>query len=330
MSKVSICIPVYNGSAYLDTCIESAVKQTYSDFEIIIVDDQSTDNSIEVIKKWQEKYNNIFLYINEINQGLTGNWNACMDYASGEWIKFLFQDDYLKEDCLEKMMKHSQQAPIISCDRTFIFENSVDDVTKAQYVKLSSPTIEFHLQGPEFISAATISRKVIQRNSSNFIGEPTSVLFRKDQVNTIGKFNHDYKQICDLEYWIRISSQSGLFHIPENLAFFRVHGASTSNENKKTRTELGDGSLFMYDLIYSKRYDSFRIHLQTWNELKLKIIMSLRLFELKTLGRKNVLIQSMISHIYTIRPDLKDKLLPDALSFVLYQFILLKRMLFNR
>ena len=102
MSKVSICIPVYNGSAYLDTCIESAIKQTYSDFEIIIVDDQSTDNSLSVIKKWQEKYDKIRLYINEKNQGLTGNWNTCMNHASGEWIKFLFQDDYLKEDCLEK------------------------------------------------------------------------------------------------------------------------------------------------------------------------------------------------------------------------------------
>ena len=249
MSKVSICIPVYNGSAYLDTCIESAIKQTYSDFEIIIVDDQSTDNSLSVIKKWQEKYDKIRLYINEKNQGLTGNWNTCMNHASGEWIKFLFQDDYLKEDCLEKMMQHSEQAPIISCDRTFIFEKEVEELTKEQYNKLSSPTTEFHLDLPKFISAEEICRKVIQRNSSNFIGEPPSVLFRKDLVNSIGKFDNDYKQICDLEYWIRISSQTGLFHIPETLAFFRVHGASTSNENKKTRTELGDGTLFMYDLI---------------------------------------------------------------------------------
>ncbi len=330
MSKVSICIPVYNGSAYLDTCIESAIKQTYSDFEIIIVDDQSTDNSLSVIKKWQEKYDKIRLYINEKNQGLTGNWNTCMNHASGEWIKFLFQDDYLKEDCLEKMMQHSEQAPIISCDRTFIFEKEVEELTKEQYNKLSSPTTEFHLDLPKFISAEEICRKVIQRNSSNFIGEPPSVLFRKDLVNSIGKFDNDYKQICDLEYWIRISSQTGLFHIPETLAFFRVHGASTSNENKKTRTELGDGTLFMYDLIYNDRYHSFRTHLQTWNELKLKVIMSIRLFELKTLGRDNASIQSLIKNIHSIRPNLNNKLLPDALSFVIFQFIHLKRMLLNR
>ncbi|MEP7263544.1 MAG: glycosyltransferase family 2 protein [Bacteroidota bacterium] len=331
--SVSICIPVYNGGEYLDECIQSAVRQVYSAFEIVIVDDQSKDNSVEIINKWIAKDQRIRLFVNEKNLGLTGNWNACLQHAKGEWIKFLFQDDILAPDCLQKMLMYADKAKFISAERNFIFEEGVDEITRHQYsTQLTSPADEFSLKQPSLISAEALCRKVIQRNSSNFIGEPTAVMFRRDLIEECGMFSVDYDQICDLEYWIRIGSIHGLFHIPEGLAFFRVHPQSTSSENKKVRMELADGAVFIYDLLYHEYYSSFRKYLNSFNHWKLKVIMSVRVFEMKDLAKKqmNEKMKRRAEKIFQLRPLITTHLLPSAVTAIIYFFIRIKRNLRNR
>jgi glycosyltransferase involved in cell wall biosynthesis len=325
---VSICIPVYNGSRYLDECIHSALNQSYADFEVLIVDDQSTDNSISIISKWILKDKRIRLIVNEKNLGLTGNWNTCIQHAKGEWIKFLFQDDILAPDCIKKMMMHSSKAKFISAERTFIFEEGVDEMTRHQYSNhLTSPADEFKLRVPTFIPAAHLCRKVIQLNSSNFIGEPTAVLFRKDVVKECGVFSTDYDQICDLEYWIRIGSRYGLLHIPEHLASFRVHQLSTSTENKKVRMELADGAVFIYDLLNAVTYAGFRKYLSNFNSWKLRLIMSVRIYEMQDIAKKeqNEKMKQRAEKIFTLRRGIAAHLFPSGFTALVYALIKLKR-----
>jgi glycosyltransferase involved in cell wall biosynthesis len=71
---ISVCIPVYNGAAYLEDCLQSVIAQTYSNIEILLVDDGSTDDSISIIEKFSQKDSRIRLVRNQKNLGLTGNW----------------------------------------------------------------------------------------------------------------------------------------------------------------------------------------------------------------------------------------------------------------
>ena len=101
---ISICIPVYNGKQYIDKCIDSCLAQTYQNFELIICDDCSTDGTVDYIKSKFNGNEKIKLFQNSKNLGLVGNWNETLSHANGEYIKWLFQDDWIEQNALEEFV----------------------------------------------------------------------------------------------------------------------------------------------------------------------------------------------------------------------------------
>lgn len=106
-SKVSIVIPVYNVELYLREALDSVINQTLKEIEIIVVNDGSTDNSLEIIKEYEKKDNRIKI-INQENQGLSGARNSGLKIAKGEYIYFMDSDDYIDLDTLELCYKKSK------------------------------------------------------------------------------------------------------------------------------------------------------------------------------------------------------------------------------
>ena len=103
--KLSIIVPVYNVEKYLERCLETLVNQTIKEYEIIIVVDGSTDNSIEIVKKYKEKYSNLIKYVETENRGLSAARNHGIDLAKGEYIGFVDSDDYISTNMYEKLYK---------------------------------------------------------------------------------------------------------------------------------------------------------------------------------------------------------------------------------
>ena len=94
--KISVIIPCYNVENYVEKCIVSVINQTYENIEIIVVDDKSTDNTYETLKKLSEKYNGKFkLYQNSENRGLAYTRNFGVSVATSEYIGFIDSDDYI-------------------------------------------------------------------------------------------------------------------------------------------------------------------------------------------------------------------------------------------
>ena len=122
MPKVSIIVPVYNVEKYIEKCLNSLVKQTMEDIEIIIVNDGSKDNSINVINKFIKQYPEKIQYLEKKNGGLSDARNYGLPYAKGEYIAFLDSDDYVEEDMYEKMYKlaKKENSDMVECD--FIWE----------------------------------------------------------------------------------------------------------------------------------------------------------------------------------------------------------------
>ena len=122
MPKVSIIVPVYNVEKYIEKCLNSLVKQTMEDIEIIIVNDGSKDNSINVINKFIKRYPEKIQYLEKENGGLSDARNYGLPYAKGEYIAFLDSDDYVEEDMYEKMYKlaKKENSDMVECD--FIWE----------------------------------------------------------------------------------------------------------------------------------------------------------------------------------------------------------------
>lgn len=116
-NKVSILIPVFNRELLLDECIRSAINQTYGNFEVIVVDNASTDNTWTVCEYWAAKDKRVRIFRNEENLGPVRNWLRCIEEAKGEYCKILFSDDKLMPNCIEVMvntLKASKAEVVIS------------------------------------------------------------------------------------------------------------------------------------------------------------------------------------------------------------------------
>jgi glycosyltransferase involved in cell wall biosynthesis len=282
---VSICIPTYNGERYITQCIESAIGQTYANTEILVVDDGSTDGTCKIIESFAAINTKIKLVRNEKNLGLVGNWNRCIELAKGEWIKFLFQDDYFDNDCVEAMINClSAEDKIVTSDRRLVFGPDVDEATKTYSLNetLTFARLGIHARNPVFISPKKISSLTAGNISMNFIGEPTVVMFKKSVVKEIGFFNSDLIQICDLEYFLRVACTYGLKYIPRELTYFRVHkgSASSSNISERSFSMTYIDPIVMADLLlHSGYYKKFRGFVSTMEKFKLKLFYDFRVNE---------------------------------------------------
>ena len=124
---VSIIIPVYNCEKYITICLDSLINQTYSNIEIILVNDGSNDRSEDVIREFAKNDNRIKLY-NQINQGVSVARNTGLDKATGEYIMFVDADDYIELDMVDELIKPIQnEHTIVFCDNTEIWSKNIDE-----------------------------------------------------------------------------------------------------------------------------------------------------------------------------------------------------------
>lgn len=265
MNNVTVCIPTYNGERFLSACIESILSQTYKDYDILIVDDCSSDATISIAEEYSRKTNNIKILKNESNLGLVGNWNRCIDLAQGEWIKFVFHDDVIEPDCLEKMLAVADEGhPFIACRRDFIFDDVSEDVVQDYQKFLCDVSMDSVFGGKTDISGDDIVAAQIARGVNtpmNYFGEPTAMLLHRSVFTRFGKFNPALIQKCDLEYWLRVGINTGVRYIPETLAHFRVHGGATTAKNKEKkefRAREFDHLILMYEHVYNPFFEKLR------------------------------------------------------------------------
>jgi len=122
MTKLSIIVPVYNVEQYLEKCLNSLVKQTLKDIEIIVVNDGTKDNSQKIIDQFVKKYKNVKSFIKE-NGGLSSARNYGLTQAKGEYIAFVDSDDYVAEDMYETMYKKAkeQEFDVVVCNLRYVF-----------------------------------------------------------------------------------------------------------------------------------------------------------------------------------------------------------------
>jgi glycosyltransferase involved in cell wall biosynthesis len=257
---VSVCIPTYNGSQFLRECIESILAQTFSNFELLVVDDRSSDNTFEIVEEYAARDSRIEVMRNPQNLGLVGNWNRCLELTKGEWIKFVFQDDLLAPDCLEKMLTATTFGkPIIYCRREFIFESQTTEATRQEYRNHLSIQNPF---GDKIeISARQYAELALKNIGVNFVGEPTSVMLHRSVFHQFGSFNPHLIMICDFEFYTRIAIHTGIVQVPEVLVSFRVHGtaaSAVSKDNRRYRGWILDGLILMHDFTFHVAYTPIR------------------------------------------------------------------------
>lgn len=127
--KLSIIVPVYNmaGEGKLNFCMDSLLNQTITDYEIIAVDDASTDNSLEILQRYEEKYpDKMHVIAHEVNKRQGGAKNTGLRAAKGEWIGFIDSDDWVSPEYYEKLLKKAEEtgADMVGCDYNLVHEHT--------------------------------------------------------------------------------------------------------------------------------------------------------------------------------------------------------------
>lgn len=230
--EVSVCIPTYNGGQYLRECLDSVITQTYHNIEILIMDDGSSDDTLEICNHYAAEDERIKIIKNDKNLGLVQNWNKCIEYASNDWIKFVFQDDILHSYCIERMIHLcvTENCPIGVCNRLFIFEADADPSIRSYFEKKLKKLSDFE-NDSICISAEQAQEYVSSTLLENIFGEPTTYLFNREMVD-LKSFDKKIDQLCDYEFVAINAMDKGLCYNSEPLAFFRIHTNAQSTVNR--------------------------------------------------------------------------------------------------
>ena len=135
---VSIIVPIFNTCKYLNRCVDSLIKQNYSDIECILVDDGSIDGSSELSDEYASQDSRIKV-IHQTNKGLSAARNAGLEVATGDYVAFVDSDDFVSEDYIEKLVKRAdrENADIVICNYKFVDDNG-SDIKNDNYTEFAS------------------------------------------------------------------------------------------------------------------------------------------------------------------------------------------------
>jgi glycosyltransferase involved in cell wall biosynthesis len=215
---VSVCIPCYNGEPYISETVQSVIRQTFTNYELIIADDASTDNSVSVIEKFADP--RIKLIRNEQNLGMGGNWNKVVSHSRGKYVKLLCGDDVLYSECLQRQVAVLENpsnagAVLAICNREVI--NSQGKIVLRRKMPFGLEMVK----GPQLIRTSI-------RCGSNIIGEPVAGLFRRSVLDQGVRYHFDNPYCIDLAFWADVLRHGDAYFDRSFLAAFRISDSAVS------------------------------------------------------------------------------------------------------
>jgi glycosyltransferase involved in cell wall biosynthesis len=209
MPKISIVLPVYNGQQYLKTSIESVLGQTYKDFELIIVDDCSTDSTKEIAQYYTSLDARVSYYRNNVNSKLPISLNEGFSKTKGEFLTWTSCDNMYLLHAFEKMVSVLQ------------------DNTDIGLVYASMQVIDESNEEKDLIKSGPSGDLIFR----NVVG--ACFLYRRSVAERVGSYNPSLFLCEDYEYWLRIARFSKIYPLEDCLYQYRRHSNSLSHKNEK-------------------------------------------------------------------------------------------------
>ena len=309
---ISIVIPIYNAEKYLEECLTSIKNQTYKNFEVILVNDGSIDNSESICKAFVES-DTRFRYYLKANGGASSARNLGLDNVKGDFITFIDSDDWIDENHLELLInsiKKTNSDIVVSCYKEF--DNNIDTYYTIVYTKQEKNLLNFEkMNRDDFL---TIFPKLMSINVC--FNNAVAKLFRKELVNNL-RFDTSIKYGEDLDFYFSLYlNVESVSYVDELTYVYRIHGDSTtSNFNQ----EYAEQELSIFKKMFKKIQEIGLPTIHYFNKfqkllkyrvdyIKNKVLLNEHLDFLKniegTVTYPNTLI-SVVIPIYNVSPYLR-------------------------
>lgn len=235
---VSVIVPNYNHAQYLDIRLKSILAQTYTDFEIIILDDNSIDNSKEIIKRYEKNVHVSHIICNKTNSGSPFiQWNRGFQYAKGDLIWIAESDDCCEPTFLENVVAEFERNSNLS----FAFSRSIKIDENGNKGNILQPmfTSDIRTDGKEFNKKYLIW--------GNKVWNASSVVFRKSNALTVNKLYMDFKGAGDWLFWIEMAEKGDVAVVSEPLNYYRIYSYNTTNQMRLSGEEdVEDRKIYNY------------------------------------------------------------------------------------
>ena len=226
-------MPAYNAGPWIGEAIESALGQTWEDFELVISDDRSTDDTVAVARSYSDP--RVRVDVSDRHLGGARNHNRTIRLSTGTYVKFLHADDVLAPDCVETMVaraREDEQIGLVFSSREIRVEQEVGEEGRAwseQYARLHE-----RFDGLEATNDGhVLFRQLVEAGvEDNWIGEPTAVLVTRSALDDGRLFSPRLHQSADLLLWMQIMLRRRVGFVPRPLCVYRYHGRSTTVTNR--------------------------------------------------------------------------------------------------
>ena len=216
--KVSVCIPTYNGSAFLAEAMKSVLEQSFHDFELLIVDDGSTDTTLDIARSFSDS--RIMIHRNEKQLGIPGNWNRCLELARGDYICIFHQDDVMLPTNLEHKLG------VLQSDAAVRFVHSAIELLTSED-NVPPPTNWVEPATEDFVSeGTTYFRRLLLYG--NRICAP-SVMTRRALLLELGGFDEELGFAPDYEMWLKMCVEGKVAFLSRPLVQYRWHAQNASH-----------------------------------------------------------------------------------------------------
>ena len=219
--RVSVVIPTYNMAHFLSEAIESVLQQSFRDFEIIVVDDGSTDNTSEVMAQFSSRVK----YVRRENGGPSAACNGGDDIAQGRYLLFLDADDTLMEGALEKAVSVMDGAP----QAGFCYG-------QVRYMDVDGKELKLVHEWPERSGLVTARQIMLELVNLHFI-LPSAAFFRRDCFREVGRFDESLGYSEDTELFARMAKRYPVVYVAEPLVWRRKHGGAITAKPDLDRQE---------------------------------------------------------------------------------------------
>lgn len=202
---ISIIIPVYNGSTHLSQAIESCLKQTYKNIEVIIIDDGSVDNSLEIAEVFAQKDDRIKIFRNYQNRGLPYSLNRGHIVSTSKYQTWISDDNYFFENALQELI--------------ITLKEKSSDIVYSNYIKIN--------EDDDYLSEV-ICKSVENILFGNCIG--ACFLYTKEIFFKVGGYNENYFLVEDYDFWLKASLVGSFYHLNMVLMAYRKHEYSLTSQ----------------------------------------------------------------------------------------------------
>ena len=205
---ISVLMTTYNREKYVGAAIESVLNSMFENFELVIVDDRSKDQTVEIVRNWQAKDDRVKLYINEQNLGDYPNRNQAAAHATGKYLKYVDADDLIYPWGLQILWECMERFPEAGWGLCSLAQ---DKARPFPFVLDTAEAYRYHYLGPGLFHKA-----------------PLSSIIKKELFDAVGGFEPG-RMVGDYEMWHRLALRSPVALMPHGVVWYRAHTDQESN-----------------------------------------------------------------------------------------------------